>query len=84
MRFKNDILWRVWHLKRHVHRDGVVTPEEQAMLEQITFNVVDKKTKSIIEVNASSFDTINHIVPSDQENIDLEAELEASRRRGNL
>lgn len=84
MRYKNEILWRVFHLRHHVNRDGVVTPEEKAMLEQITFLVVDKLSQSIKEVSAYSFDSINQIVPSDQENIDLEAELELSRKRGNL
>ena len=83
MRYKNEILNKIGSFQRFFQKDHILTEKEKERLETFEFLVVDKPTKSIVKVNALTFGE-NQIIPSDQENIDIEAELELSRQRGNL
>jgi tRNA(Ile2) C34 agmatinyltransferase TiaS len=76
MRYKNEILWKMFMYKRNVNRDGVVTEHEKAILAGIEFNVINKETKAIECTSFLDFDGDKHVVPRDQRDIDVEAELE--------
>lgn len=50
--------------------------EHRTILDQFDFKVINRNTKEVKVVDAISFDGGLHIVPREQNNIDVEAELE--------
>ena len=67
MRFRNEVLWRIYMTRIHAKRDGVVTEEEEAIMREIEFKVIDKDTHEVVTTNVLDFESGKHLVPDDQD-----------------
>jgi hypothetical protein len=68
---KNGVVYWFWRLRRHVLKDGEVTDQERAWIEQMTAKVTDKATGKVVEVNPLTILEGDYIVPSHQSDIEL-------------